>query len=256
LAGKKESVMSTRLRVSTFRKALGFALALWALASFAGDEPKVDDSSTTRLLASIKHKPGAKPVVAVYEVRSTTPTINTAAALDMFTTALIKARVFAVVERQRLNAGIAMERQLNASGATTGSVANAKLDGADYVFEVAFTESNQGENQRSGQFNIGSGTVGAASSEDSLGLDVRIVSVASSIVVDSVNVTKKIDSGSGVQASNVVSSLASVFMRNRPPPTAVSGGDINTAHKDSMDRAVRSCIETAVAELAKRIEAD
>jgi hypothetical protein len=221
-----------------------------------GDDTKVDDSTSTRLLASIKHKPGAKPVVAVYEVRSTSPMINTAAALDMFTTALIKARVFAVVERQRLNAGIAMERQLNASGATTGSVANAKMDGADYVFEVAFTESNPNENQRSGQINIGSGTVGAASNEDSLGLDVRIVSVASSIVVDSVNVVKTIDSGSGVQASNLVRSLSSVFMRNRPVPANVSGGDVNTIHRDSLDRAVRSCIETAVAELAKRIEAD
>ena len=174
----------------------------------------------------------------------------------MFTTALIKSRAFAVVERQRLNAGIAMERQLNAGGATTGNVAQDKLAGAEYVFEVAFTESNPNENQRSGGVNIGSGSVGTVSNEDSLGMDVRIVSVSSSAVVDSVNVVKKIDSGSGVQANNIVGGVTSIFMKNRPNLPPVSGGDINTTHRDSIDRAVRDCIETGVAELVKRIEAD
>ena len=243
-----------------FRRFIPLALAgAWLAISCAAqaDEPaRLDDSASTKALASIKHKPGAKPIVAVYEVRSTTPAINTAAATDMFTTALIKSRAFAVVERQRLSAGVAMERQLNSSGASAGTVANDKIAGAEYVFEVAFTENNPNENQHSGGINIGTGSVGAASSQDALGMDVRIVSVSTSMVVDSVNVTKKIDSGSGIQASNLVGGLTSIFMKNRPNPPPVSGGDVNTTHRDSIDRATRDCIETGVAELVKRIQAD
>jgi len=226
------------------------------LPGMAQDRAHIDNSASTQQLASIQHKPGAKPTVAIYEVRATNPAINTAAALDMFTTALIKSRAFSVVERQRLNAGVAMERQLNAGGASTGNVASDKIAGAQYVFEVAFTESNPSENQRSGGINIGSGSLGTVSSEDSLGMDVRIVSVDTSLVVDSVNVVKKIDSGSGIQANNIVGGLTSLFKRNLPDQVPVSGGEVNTAHRDGIDRAVRDCIETGVAELVRRIQAD
>jgi curli biogenesis system outer membrane secretion channel CsgG len=222
---------------------------------FADGQARLDNSASTQQLASITHKPGVKPAVAIYEVRSTTPAINTAAATDMFTTALIKSRAFAVVERQRLNAGIAMERQLNATGASTGNAASEKIAGAEYVFEVAFAENNPNENQRGGSVNVGQGSIGATSNEDTLGMDVRIVSVSTSMVVDSVNVTKKIDSGSGIQATNVIGSLTSVFSKNRIS-SAVGGDAVNTVHRDGIDRAVRDCIETGVAELVKRIQAD
>jgi hypothetical protein len=44
-------------------------------------------------------------------------------------------------------------------------------------------------------------------------------------------------------------------MKNRPTPP-VSGGDVNSTHKDSIDRATRDCIEAAVAELARRVQSD
>ena len=87
--------------------------------------------------------------VTIYEFRSSVSEVSGAAATDMFTTALIKSGSFTVAERQRLNQGVAFEKQLNAQGQTTGDAARSQLKGADFIFEGTVSEANApGEQDR------------------------------------------------------------------------------------------------------------
>ena len=239
----------------SYRVAVAALLIGWSAVLFADDAAVVDDSKTSQQLKSIKRKPGVKPVVAIYEFRSAVPEIQVKAAQEMFTTALIKSGAFAVAERQRLNEGIMRERQLNAGGMTTGSSAASKLAGANYVFEVVVSEANPGESQKQGSINVGGLDISHGSAKDSIGMDVRIVDAASGLVVDAVNVVKEIESGS-TNVGGVGRALQSLFSwKGKSMPVNVDA-DVKTSHKDSVDRALRSCIEAAVAELAKRIGED
>ena len=83
----------------------------------------------------------------VLEFRSSVPEVSAAAATDMFMTALVKSGAFAVAERERLNEGVMVEKELNAQGQTTGDAANQQLAGAAYIFEGTVSEANTGESK-------------------------------------------------------------------------------------------------------------
>jgi hypothetical protein len=74
-------------------------------------------------------------------------------------------------------------------------------------------------------------------------------------VVDAVNVVKQIEAGatsiSGV--GNLLSSVAGVRGRALPLPV---DAETRSSRKEGVDRALRSCIEVAVAELARRLHAE
>ncbi|HZW36441.1 MAG TPA: CsgG/HfaB family protein, partial [Candidatus Deferrimicrobiaceae bacterium] len=174
---------------------------------------------------------------------------------EMFTTALIKSGAFAVAERQRLNEGVIREKQLNASGHTTGKSAASKLAGANYIFEVVVSEANSGESQGEGSLAVGGMDVSHGSAKDSIGMDVRILDAESGLVVDAVNVRKKIEASS-TSVSGVGRLAQSLFsLRGKSVPL---NPDINTksSKKESVDKALRSCIEAAVYDLAKRFGED
>lgn len=222
---------------------------------FAEEDAEVDNSKTSQKLKSLKRKPGAKPVVTIYEFRSSVPEIQVKAAQEMFVTALIKSGAFAVAERQRLNEGVMREKQLNAAGTTTGTSASRKLAGASYIFEVVVSEANPGESQTEGGLSVGGMDLTHGSAKDGIGMDVRIVDAESGLVIDAVNVRKKIEAAN-TSVSGVGKLAQSIFsLRGKSLPLNPDA-NVKSSRKESVDKALRSCIEAAVYELAKRIGED
>jgi curli biogenesis system outer membrane secretion channel CsgG len=236
-----------------------FALALVAGLTLPGQvaaqsNARVDDSTSSKDLAKLKRTAGGKTVVAIYEFRSAVPEVPVGAGQEMFVTALIKSGAFAVAERQRLNEGVMRERQLQAGGVATGPAAG-QVVGARYVFEVVLSQANRGAKDSANSVNIGGMTVSGGSSADTIGLDVRIVDVQNGLVVDAVNTVKSIEAS----ASNVsgVGSLLGALrgLKGKTMPVNVDA-DHRSTRKESVDQAVRACIEVAVGELARRLAAD
>jgi curli biogenesis system outer membrane secretion channel CsgG len=224
--------------------------------SFADDsEAEVDNSKVTQKLKKVKRSGGVKPVVTIYEFRSSVPEVQVRAAQEMFVTALIKSGSFAVAERQRLDEGVNREKQLNASGMTTGDSANSKLAGANYVFEVVVSEANANENSSQGGASVGGADIKYGSASDSIGMDVRIIDVSSGLVVDSVNVRKKIES-SGASVSGLGKLAHSLFAKKGKDMPIDADANLQSSHKEGVDAALRACIDTAVLELAKRMTED
>lgn len=225
-------------------------------AAYADDsEAEVDNSKVTQKLKKVKRTGGVKPVVAIYEFRSSVPEVQVRAAQEMFVTALIKSGAFAVAERQRLDEGVNREKQLNASGMATGDSANSRLAGANYVFEVVVSEANAGENNSQSGARVGGADIKYGSASDSIGMDVRIVEVSSGLVVDSVNVRKKIESSSA-SVSGLGNLARSLFAKKGKEMPIDADAGVQSNHKEGVDSALRACIDTAVLELAKRMTED
>ena len=226
----------------------------WVAPAHAQSNARVDDSASSKELRGVKRQAGVKPTVAIYEFRSSVPDVQVGAAQEMFVTALVKSGAFAVAERQRLNEGLMRERQLNNSGISAGPAAG-QVAAARYVFEVVVSEANRGANEGSQSINIGGMTVGGGKSADAIGLDVRIVDVQSGLVVDAVNVVKTIESStsniSGV--GNLLGALRGLSGKTMPISL---DGESRSSRKEGVDRALRACIEVAVAELARRLGTD
>jgi curli biogenesis system outer membrane secretion channel CsgG len=235
-----------------------FAIALLALSAVAtpaaAQKPaRVDDSATARALDNVPRRAGQKPVVTIYDFRSSVPEVQPGAAREMFVTALIRSGTFAVAERQRLNEGVMRERQLAQGGVTAAApAAQGQIAAARYIFEVVVSEANAGASENAGGVNIGGMLVSGGRTADRIGIDVRIVDANTGLVVDAVNVVKELESSttsvSGV--GNLLSSIASLRGRNVPVPV---DGETRSSRKEGVDRALRSCIEAAVAALAKRL---
>jgi curli biogenesis system outer membrane secretion channel CsgG len=229
--------------------ALAFAPPLWAQSN-----ARVDDSASSKDLARLKRAPGARTTVAIYELRSAVPEVQVGAAQEMFVTALIKSGAFAVAERQRLNEGVMRERALQQGGLTNAPTAG-QVAGARYVFEVVISEANRGASDSANNVRIGGMTVGGGKSADAIGLDVRIVDVQSGLVVDAVNTVKTIESSTS-QVSGVGNLLGSLRGLQGKAMKLDVDADHRSSRKESVDRALRACIEVAVAELARRLAAE
>jgi curli biogenesis system outer membrane secretion channel CsgG len=216
---------------------------------------RIDNSSTAQALRKLPRTAGAKPVVTVYEVRSTAPEIQAKAAHEMFLTALVNSGAFAVAERSRLNEGVMRERQLQGAGVTTGDANTQRLVGANYVFEVVISETNVGARDSGGNISIGGMNVGTGSASDQIGMDVRVVDAATGLLVGAVNVVKPIEASS--TSVSGLGKLAGAFasLKGKALPMDVDAG-AHSSSKEGVDRALRSCIEVAVAELAKRLSQD
>ncbi|MDT8273284.1 MAG: CsgG/HfaB family protein [Desulfomonilia bacterium] len=239
--------MKTALLRNRFVTLVILLVCCCLLVGWGSEDPKRDDSSTTKKLESLPRAQGPRPVVTIYEFRSSVPEVSAAAATDMFTTALIKSGSFAVAERQRLNEGVLREKQMNAQGMTTGNSANQQLSGAQYIFEGTVSEANPEESKTGlgGTFKgLGLETSGQKAN---LGLDVRVVDANTGVVLDAVNVRKPVKQ-SGLSAKGV-GSFAQKFTKK-----SLGGADASVAHesKEGIDQALRACIEQAVYELVKR----
>jgi len=236
--------------------ALGATLALSAHTVRAGgDDPVVQSSKQSRAFDALPTKPLEQRVpVTIYEFHSGVEGVSVAAATDIFTTTLIESRQFRVVERNRLNQGVVYEKQLNGAGQATGDAAQHQLRGARYIFEGTVTEANPGADQHQGGISIGGLNLGGGKNKDTIAVDVRILDANTGDVLDSVSVNKVLnDSSVGVGGTAAfASTLASMSGHASNPLTP----DVNyqVSHKESVDKALRACIETSVLALIKRVE--
>jgi curli biogenesis system outer membrane secretion channel CsgG len=234
---------------------LGAALALSALTVRAGgDDPVVQSSKQSRAFDELPAKPLEQRVpVTIYEFHSGVEGVSVAAATDIFTTTLIESHQFRVVERNRLNQGVVYEKQLNGAGQATGDAAQHQLRGARYIFEGTVTEANSGAEQHQGGISIGGLTLGGGKNKDTIAVDVRILDANTGDVLDSVSVSKVLnDSSVGVGGTAAfASTVASMSGHSTGPLTP----DLNYqgSHKESVDKALRACIETSVLTLIKRV---
>lgn len=237
------------------RLCAALVMAAPAMRLRAESPARVDDSPSARELRRVPRRPGERPTVAIYEFRSAVPEIQVGAAQEMFVTALVRSGAFTVAERQRLGEGVMRERQLAQQGVTAGG-ATGQVAAARYVFEVVVSEANSGASESAQGVNIGGLRVQSARATDAIGMDVRIVDAASGTVVDAVNVVKKIEAGTA-SVSGVGSLLNQVSaLRGRNVLPVPVDAESRSSRKESVDRALRSCIEVAVAELARRLNAE
>jgi len=213
-----------------------------------GSDPVVDGgSNVSKKLRALSPATGPRPTVTIYEFTSSVSEVDAGAATDMFTTALVKTRRFLVLERQRLQETVMREKQMNASGMTTGNVAQNKLAGASYVFTGTISEANadQSSSGLAGSYRgVGVEKSGGTSE---IAIDVRIMDANTGAVVDAVNVSKKVEDG-GFSASGL-GAFAQSFT-----DTDLQGADIGISNrkKEGIDKAVRACIEAAIYEIAVR----
>lgn len=234
---------------------IGTAAVMSAGTARAQSNARVDDSASSKELAKVRRSAGAKAVVAINEFRSAVPEVQVGAAQEMFVTALIKSGAFAVAERQRLNEGVLRERALQQGGVATAT-AGGQITGARYIFEVVVSEANRGAGDSANNLRIAGLNVGSGKTADAIGIDVRVVDVQSGLVVDAVNTTKTLEA-STTQVSGVGNLLGSLrSLQGKGAPKVEVDADHRSSRKESVDRALRACIEVAVAELARRLTAE
>jgi curli biogenesis system outer membrane secretion channel CsgG len=248
------------MRISNQSKAtfLIFSAALMVATNWVhaeGDDPVVQSSKQSQALAALPPKALEQRIpVTIYEFHSGVPDVSVAAATDIFTTTLIESHQFRVVERNRLNQGVVYEKQLNGAGQATGDAAQHQLRGARYIFEGTVTDANAGADQKQGGVSIGGLSLGGGKNKDTIAVDVRILDANTGDVLDSVSVSKSLnDYSAGVGGTaSLVSTLASMSGRTASPLTP----DVSyqQSHKESVDKALRACIETSVLALIKRVD--
>lgn len=231
--------------------------SLWLVCGGGLGVVRAADSGTTpsSVLDQLKPKPlNQRVAVSIYEFRSQVSQITEGSATDMFMTALLKSGQFRVVERNRLNEGIAQEKRMNGAGQTTGSTAQHALRGAQYLFEGAVTEANAGVNSKQGGINIGGLQLGGSKSKDVISVDVRILDADSGDVLDSVTASRSVN-GSSIGISGTAA-LVSTIAAARGSSASAFTPDVSTqsANQAGIDSTVRGCIEDAVLELAKRVD--
>ncbi len=217
----------------------------------AQEAARVDTAASTRHLQALPRKTGELTAVSIYEFRSAVTEIPARGATDMFKTALVNSGQFRVVERSRLNEGVIREKQLNAGGLSAGKSATAKLTEARYLFEGAITQANAGETQRAGAFGIAGAQIGGSTNRDVIGVDVRVVEVATGNIVAAVTVQKATASDSA-NVSGIGSLLGTILAQQGVSTTYVPDVQVQQQRKQSIDVALRAAIDQAVVELAGR----
>jgi hypothetical protein len=168
-------------------------------------------------------------MVAIYEFRSGVSEIGARAATDMFITALMQTGRFRVMERARLNEGVVREKQLNASGASTGEIGGQQLHGVRYLFEGTLSEANASQDQRASGVNLGGMEIGGGRNRDAVAIDVRVVDASTGEIMDVVTVRRTVDA-----TQSGISGVGNPDLRG--------GRDARSSH---CDRARRACAEFA-----------
>lgn len=251
-------IISSALQVPVLVLSLGMtacATTNAAQPTSEGADPVVEVSSTSKAFESLPRRPLEQRVpVTIYEFHSGVTDVSVAAATDMFTTALISSAQFRVVERQRLNQGVIYEKQLNAAGQTDGAVAQKQLRGARYIFEGTVTEANAASTQRQGGISIGGLSLGGGKTQDTIAVDVRILDADTGDILDSVSVSKVLDNSTvGVSGTAALANTISSMHRGAGSPLTPDLS-YQSAHKESIDKALRACFETSVLALVKRVD--
>lgn len=199
----------------------------------------------------LKHQAN-RVAVSIYEFRSSVMEIPSRGATDMFKTALLQNGRFQLVERARLNEGVLREKQLNGAGQSAGNSASRPLRAAEYLFEATISELSAGNRQNQAGVNVGGLQLGGASSADSIGIDVRIIDAGSGDVLDAITLRRPLTSSATQVSGTGVLLQTWQAMTGRSVTPLVPDINLQTSRKDNLDRALRSLIEDAVAQLAAR----
>jgi curli biogenesis system outer membrane secretion channel CsgG len=186
-----------------------------------------------------------RPTVAIYEFRSGVSEIAARAATDMFITALVRSGHFRVMERSRVAEGVLKEKQLGGD--------SAPLTGVRFLFEGTLSEANASASQHASGVSLAGLEVNNGHNKDVIAIDVRVVDAATGEVLDVVTVQRTVvATSSGISGvGNFVSAVAAASARGHPLPI-VPDVHVQDQKKESVDGAVRSAIEEAVATLSQR----
>ena len=214
--------------------------------------PQVDAAPSTKAIKKLPSKPGERVAVSIYEFRSSVTEIPARGATDMFKTALVQSGQFRVVEARALDQGVLREKQINAQGMSTGTSAQQPLRDAQYLFEGSITEANPNQTQRSGAVGVAGAEIGGGANKDVIGIDVRIIEVATGDLVDVVTVRKAIASDSiGIGGiGNLIATVRSVAGKTVSPYTP--DVRVDQKRRESLDQALRAVIDEAVIVLSQR----
>jgi len=225
--------------------ALSVIMLTGCLASSGG--PSVDGSETSHKLENLPRPKGERKVVTIYRFNGRAKGITGRSVTDMFTTALVKAGRFKVVERQRL-ANVMREKSLNRSGKSTGKASQYKLRGADYIFEGTISEVNNSKSRSRVSASYKGLGGGVGDNKGSIGLDIRVVDARDGTVLDAINVRKEINS-SNSSVSGIGRFISNVTGKR-------VGGDIGFSNSDNegVDEAIRACVEEAIYQIARRYQ--
>lgn len=150
---------------------------------------------------------------------------------EQLITALVKTGHFKVVERAELG-DVGMEKQLQASGQASGDAGTTQMMGAELIFAGAVTELDEtgGGSLAVGHGNLG---VGLRTVTAQVGLDMRVIDVGTSQILDSIDVRRKVRR-SGMTAAHTWGVSAGVEISN------------------ALDLAIRETVEEAVYQLVTR----
>jgi curli production assembly/transport component CsgG len=237
------------------------ALVVGAAMAVAGcadqpvsQRPVVDTGPGVQALKQLPRKAGERVPVSIYDFRSSMSEITSRGATDMFKTALVQSGQFRVVERARLEAGVLTERQLAAQGISKAGAPQQPLREARYLFEGAITDASSGETQRAVGVGIAGAEVSGGTGRDAIGIDVRVVDVATGDVVDVISVRKSIasDSASVSGIANLIATVRSASGRSVSPYTPDLR--LQQSRKESLDQALRAAINESVAVLSQRFQ--
>jgi curli biogenesis system outer membrane secretion channel CsgG len=260
---RHEALLPDRIRFSTLESSMknlccALTAASLCLAGCAAtplyEAPRVDAAPATQALKKLPRKQGERVAVSIMEFRSAVTEIPTRGATDMFKTALVQSGQFRVVERARLDQGVLREKQLGAQGLTAGKGAQQLLREAQYLFEGAITDASPSETQRSGAIGIAGAEFAGGSNRDHIGIDVRVVDVASGDIVDVVTVRKSI-AGDSAAVSGLGSLLATVrSAAGKAVSPYTPDVRFEQKRKESLDQALRAAINEAVAVLSQRFQ--
>ena len=90
--------------------------------------------------------------------------------------------------------------------------------------------------------------------KDTIAIDVRILDANTGDVLDSVSVSKALsDSSVGVGGTAAFASTVA-SMNGRSANPMIPDVNYQSSHKESVDKALRACIETSVLALIKRVD--
>jgi|HubBroStandDraft_1064217.scaffolds.fasta_scaffold17065_2 curli biogenesis system outer membrane secretion channel CsgG len=216
------------------------------------DAPQVEQTKTSSALEALPRLPASqRKVVTIYQFKSGVPGIANTALTDMFVNALMESGAFLVAERENLTPDIATEKTLNGTGKSDGDTAQKKIAAAKFIFSGTVSENNGSQDQTQNTMSLGGMQVGGNNQKGKIAIDVRVYDVDSGLVLDSIVVSKTIKSkSSGVSGvGSLANSIAGLSGHSVPLSPDYS---TQTTHNDSIDEALRACIETAVLELVKR----
>jgi curli biogenesis system outer membrane secretion channel CsgG len=227
-----------------------------ALSGCANDFSIARTTASTDLSKLTRKATDQRVAVAIYEVTSAVPELTVRGSTEMFKTALVNSGQFRVVERAKLNRAVVLEKQMNAAGQTSGSVAQSQLRGAEFLFQMEITEVAAGTATDSSGINIAGLQFGGARNRDQIGIDVSIVNAANGDVVDAINIRKEL--GSSATSVSGVGALVNTVLANKgkAPSPYTPEVQYKNSRKDSMDAALREAIEEAVRVLAQRFGSD